>query len=612
SIEHYGRTRAFFDSNGIVTGEEFIKFFKDIYGKIDYLHPKHVWQHSNSNVNVWRTYWYSGVQGTDYPLGGLYAFLRTGAGGRYMASLQKTLFNTDSAIIRSDGFNYSQSLIKSSYLYPICHNKAYNAGGGKNHFDYYGHNHWRAMPSFYYMTGNEEIKEAINDYLEEFVKKGLPMSNFNDNFGYGRSHARYYSTLALGYEFNKDEKVKKLLEDMTNVILDSRDDPPNVKPFGRNMERGYLWLHGSNPAVPVFSALHSIPIQMQDNWQAYRVLKEHNSAYPRAEELDDYLLGLAQFIYNEACLDEPNGDDFGYLCTFLLHSSNEWIPGGYSSSGNYIRKDDSSRAMLHAYYNTGDEKYLELGKKCLAFGGGTGSSAPFQANDLIYADLYGLNSYWSYLNDVAKVNNGGNNYTLTWTVPEGASDLKIKYSNKPIVDWLGFDQMTREYEYSPDDYIAFFAATNIDNEPALLAAGVEQSVTIDIEEAINSYNTVRNLTPDNPSYVTYDPNKTYYFAMKYEHSPESGDTPPDDGGDTPPDDGGDTPPDDGDVEDDEIRGDLDGDGDIDRNDLNILLGYRDQPASACIACDLDGDGTITVLDARKLVITCTRPRCSGE
>ena len=82
-------------------------------------------------------------------------------------------------------------------------------------------------------------------------------------------------------------------------------------------------------------------------------------------------------------------------------------------------------------------------------------------------------------------------------------------------------------------------------------------------------------------------------------------TPPEDGGDTPPEDGGD-------VEDDEVRGDLDGDGDIDRNDLNILLGYRDQPASACIACDLDEDGTITVLDARKLVVTCTRPRCSCE
>jgi len=59
-------------------------------------------------------------------------------------------------------------------------------------------------------------------------------------------------------------------------------------------------------------------------------------------------------------------------------------------------------------------------------------------------------------------------------------------------------------------------------------------------------------------------------------------------------------------------GDIDNDGDIDKNDLNILLTYRNQPASACPECDIDGDGIITVLDARKLVLMCTRPRCATE
>ncbi|MEW6214840.1 MAG: hypothetical protein AB1478_06505, partial [Nitrospirota bacterium] len=59
-----------------------------------------------------------------------------------------------------------------------------------------------------------------------------------------------------------------------------------------------------------------------------------------------------------------------------------------------------------------------------------------------------------------------------------------------------------------------------------------------------------------------------------------------------------------------IPGDFDKDGDVDQNDLNILLSYRNKPASNCPQCDLDGDSKITVLDARKLVLLCTRPRCA--
>ncbi|MDX2504820.1 MAG: Ig-like domain-containing protein, partial [Gammaproteobacteria bacterium] len=62
-----------------------------------------------------------------------------------------------------------------------------------------------------------------------------------------------------------------------------------------------------------------------------------------------------------------------------------------------------------------------------------------------------------------------------------------------------------------------------------------------------------------------------------------------------------------------LSGDLDGDCDVDRDDMNIILAARNTPADGPDdARDLDGDGLITVLDARTLVTLCSRTRCAVE
>jgi Dockerin type I domain len=60
-------------------------------------------------------------------------------------------------------------------------------------------------------------------------------------------------------------------------------------------------------------------------------------------------------------------------------------------------------------------------------------------------------------------------------------------------------------------------------------------------------------------------------------------------------------------------GDLDGDGDVDNDDLNLLLVELNTAVSrsTCgVRCDLNGDAVINALDARQLVARCTRPRCA--
>jgi uncharacterized repeat protein (TIGR01451 family) len=61
-----------------------------------------------------------------------------------------------------------------------------------------------------------------------------------------------------------------------------------------------------------------------------------------------------------------------------------------------------------------------------------------------------------------------------------------------------------------------------------------------------------------------------------------------------------------------LNGDVDNDGDVDRDDVRIILLNRNQPASVCPECDLDDDGVITVRDAMKAIPSCSRPRCARE
>lgn len=56
--------------------------------------------------------------------------------------------------------------------------------------------------------------------------------------------------------------------------------------------------------------------------------------------------------------------------------------------------------------------------------------------------------------------------------------------------------------------------------------------------------------------------------------------------------------------------DLDGDGDVDKNDVQIVTNARGAIPTAFDQRDVNGDGAINALDARALALQCTRTGCA--
>ena len=493
---YYSDTKVIYENDKIISVEE-----ENQWRALHNLEPNSY--DDSKEVVVWRLYWYSGVKGTDYEYKDIVNFLRTGQGKLFLNTEAITNFNADYAITRTD--NWTRSELTSFDKYWSSKNKDIFQIGSFDRL----HNHWLGMPIYYWLTGDERIREAILDYNELYRDKSPQnYNNVSDMRGLGRE----LRTMAYLYAFTNDLKTGEVLKQSVDSLLDSRDLEGNFWQGGRNLERGYLWQCHTTKHNPnrLISDFYITQIYSDACWCSYQILKNHDELnYTRIEELEDFQLGLAQFISKEMFFDDEHG--FGYFYDYWLDKSNYY--GAPNQPGVYIKRD-SSRTMAFAYEQTGDESYLTIGERLLV--AGVKYDTDMQRFHLMYDKLYKDNiDTWNYLNNVNIVDNGSNNYTLTWIVPEGAMAYKIKYSDKPIVDWLWFDQLTREYEYSPDEYIAFFAATNLDNNPIPLAEGAEQSVIIDVEQAITSYNAIRELTPDNPSYVTYDPDKAYYFDIKY-------------------------------------------------------------------------------------------------
>jgi hypothetical protein len=69
-------------------------------------------------------------------------------------------------------------------------------------------------------------------------------------------------------------------------------------------------------------------------------------------------------------------------------------------------------------------------------------------------------------------------YRLTWTVPAGVDSYRIKYSDNTIVEWLSFDPVTNKFGIDPTLNAPWFAAATVNTPPLPEAEGSKQTYDV--------------------------------------------------------------------------------------------------------------------------------------
>lgn len=474
-FDHYKQSKAVFGQQELVSVGEEEAFFSS-QGKAVPTFP------NPAMSTVFRSWQWSKPGGDNqiqFPLIDMYEFLRTGNAGYYLRGEQRTWFNLDSGIGFSDDYvGFNRMSPPATDPYPALKGLA----GGLMDTE---HAHMMSIPFYYFLTGDERIREGFLDAGETIQKSNeagyypIPTTPFI------RAWSWQIRNMVLAYEFSCqvgacNESLKTTVMNSVNYLIDSRENGTGTK-LGRNLQRGFLyWNDLSNGSRMVHTEYYS-QMHFEAMWQVWRVMNDGNWGYGRMLEFEDYLSGLSQFIFNELVRPVKKDDVFyGFPVAYPYALEKDYPLEGPAPVNAVARVFDASRPAIWEYQHSGDTTALDKGN---ALVWSLYEEVPQNPSELqgqaimwVHHNLAAV-PVWTTLDAETIVNPDGT-YTLKWLVPFGAVKYQIKYSDKDIVESLRFGRETRTYQYDPAKHVPFFAATNIKKNPAPAPVQTTQSLTL--------------------------------------------------------------------------------------------------------------------------------------
>jgi hypothetical protein len=337
------------------------------------------------------------------------------------------------------------------------------------------------LPIAYYLTGSERVHQAIIDYGEDqLLDDRVSYFPFPETTYY-RPWLRRFENFSWLYGFTGDDRYLEEVKSGIDFLVQSQAVEGERTTRGQDKSRGFLNM--AMDVDPVDRVVHSFfgtQISGDVYFHVMRMLRQTGINY-KIEDLEDVVLGHAYFLYREMMHNE-DGTTSGAPYDYYPDQSNQstgfegsvYVAGRYAQyiydmvGADHIDGVDVFEQAFQLNYVRGTSVYLP------------GMMSNGQQQALMYTDLFRPAPKHGYdaVDTTVKRNDDGT-YTLSWVVPEGAKRYRIKASkNKPIVEWLGYGKTSETFALAQDTFVPWFAAQNLQDEPAPQAAGTVQSWTV--------------------------------------------------------------------------------------------------------------------------------------
>lgn len=437
-------------------------------------------------------------------------FLSRGWSGRYLTAAHFYRYQTESAFPRSDGFSWRNRPLSevNAWGFPSGIVSANSTNAHRTWIDQ-EHGHWYGVTDFYFMTGDETIRDGILDGPKDRFLNPNVMVNYG----------RLYNTRAVGAQLASTARFSEFLKTTgdadAEAVLEQgvRTYDLQVKPelcvsgfpsgcsygvpdnFSTWKGQGISRTRGLHFGETGYtSRLCGVPHQYRISttlfnsillhgiWEFARVKGPRWSGYEEALDLAE---GSASWLMREMFMDDgttdwvKNGYRVWIAPDFANGCNDEYrgVGGGVKYPGLAVW---SPFLLLHEL--TGDTSWNRRFAMVLqANMANVGVSNPDFGMYQTAAVIDRINKPISTVRvdvPVSVVDLGAGSYRLSWTVPRGAQEYRIKWGGKRIVDWIGFDAGTNQFIGDPVATMPWFAATNIADEPAPAADGSTQTFVV--------------------------------------------------------------------------------------------------------------------------------------